>query len=349
MKKAPPIRATPTGVSRKPPVLLVYAAALNRELVTDAHRTRLAALCHVLDPKPVPGFDDPRALPHLGEVEILLTGWGCPPLDEDVLERMPNLRGAFHAAGTVKNHVTPACFRRGVRVTSAAYANAIPVAEFTVAAIVLANKKVFRASRLYRQVKGFRLWSREFPGIGNHDKVVGIVGASRIGRMVMERLRGFDLSVLVHDPFLDDAEARALGAELCELDDLLERSDVVSLHAPSLPATRQMIDRRRLGLLRDGATLINTARGALVDSDALTEELVAGRIEAVLDTTEPEVLPDDSPLYDLENVFLTPHIAGSQGTETRRMLDLALDEIERFVRGQRLEHEVLADDWDRIA
>ncbi|MBW2313129.1 MAG: hydroxyacid dehydrogenase [Deltaproteobacteria bacterium] len=336
-------------MSEKPPVLLVYAEGLNRQLVTDAHRARLAGLCRVLEPEPVPNFDDPRALPHLDTVEILLTGWGCPPLDEAALDRVPNLRGAFHAAGTVKNHVKPACFDRGVRITSAAYANAIPVAEFTVAAIVMANKKGFRAQRLYREVKGFRLWSKEYPEIGNHGKTVGIVGASRIGRMVIDRLQAFDVDLLVYDPYLDAAEARGLGAEPCELDDLLGRSDVVSLHAPSLPATRHMIDRRRLGLMNDGAVLVNTARGALVDHEALTDELVSGRIEAVIDTTEPELLPADSPLYDLDNVFLTPHIAGSQGTETRRMLDLALDEIERFVRGEPLQHEVRREDWDRVA
>jgi len=336
-------------MSDSPPVLLVYAAPLSPQLVTQAHRERLAGLCRVLEPEPVPHFDDPRALPHLDAVEILLTGWGCPPLDAKTLDRMPRLRGAFHAAGTVKNHVTPACFERGVRVTSAAYANGIPVAEYTVALIVLANKRIFRASRLYREVKGFRLWSREYPGIGNHDKTVGIVGASRIGRMVIERLQGFDLRVLVYDPYLDEAEARALGAEPCGLDDLMARSDVVSLHAPSVPATRHVIDRERLARMKDGAILVNTARGALVEHEALTAELVSGRIDAVLDTTEPEVLPADSPLYDLENVFLTPHIAGSQGTETRRMLDLALDEIERFVHGQPLRHEVRAEDWDRIA
>jgi phosphoglycerate dehydrogenase-like enzyme len=336
-------------MSRKPPVLLVYAAALNRSLVTEAHRERLARLCSVLDPEPVSGFDDPRAAPHLDSLEILLTGWGCPPLDAAALDRMPKLRGVFHAAGTVKNHVTPACFERGIRVTSAAFANGIPVAEFTVAAIVLANKKAFRANRLYREVKGFRLWSQEYPGIGNHDKVVGIVGASRIGRMVMERLRGFDLRLLVHDPYLDADEARALGAEPCELDDLLARSDVVSLHAPSVPATRHMIDRRRLGLLRDGAVFVNTARGALVDHDALGDELVSGRIDAVLDTTDPEVLPADSPLYDLPNVFLTPHIAGAMGNETQRLSALALDEIERLARGEPLRHEVRREDLSRIA
>ena len=336
-------------MSETPPTLLLYAEGLNRGLVTVAHRERLAGLCELLEPEPVANFEDGRAVPHLDRVEVLITGWGCPRLDAPALDRVPKLRAAFHAAGTVKNHVTPACFERGIRVTSAAHANAIPVAEFTVAAIVLANKRAFRAQRRYRELKSFRLWSHEFPGIGNYEKVVGLVGASRIGRMVIERLRGFDLQVLLHDPYVSAEEARTLGVEACALDDLLRRADVVSLHAPSLPETRQLIDRRRLALLRDGAVLVNTARGALVDQEALTIELVSGRIEAVIDTTEPEILPTSSPLYHLDNVFLTPHIAGSQGTETHRMLDLALDELERFVRGQPLEHEVRREDWDRIA
>jgi len=110
-----------------------------------------------------------------------------------------------------------------------------------------------------------------------------------------------------------------------------------------------MIDARRLTLLRDGALFVNTARGALVDTTALTRELESGRIDAVIDTTDPEILPADSPLYDLDNVFLTPHIAGSLGAETRRMLDAALGEAERFVRGDPLHEEVQAKDWERIA
>jgi phosphoglycerate dehydrogenase-like enzyme len=123
----------------------------------------------------------------------------------------------------------------------------------------------------------------------------------------------------------------------------------VTLHAPSLPETRHLLDRRRLALLRDGAVLVNTARGALVDGAALEAELVSGRIDAVIDTTEPEVLPASSPLFDLPNVFLTPHIAGAMGTETRRLAALALDEIERLARGEPLAHEVRLADLPRIA
>ena len=336
-------------MSGRPRALVVLAPALNRGLFEPAHRERLRAHCELAASEPLADFDAELAGDALSEVELLVTGWGCPRLDGATLDRMPRLQAAFHAAGTVKNHVTPACFERGIRVTSAAAANAIPVAEFTVAAILLANKRAFRAQRRYRELRQFRLWSQEFPGLGNRAKTVGIVGASRIGRLVLERLAPFDLELLVTDPFLDEDGARALGATHCDLDELLERSDVVSLHAPALPETKAMIDAAALARMRDGAILVNTARGALVDGSALERELVSGRLDAVIDTTEPELLPADSPLYELDNVFLTPHIAGSQGDETQRMIDLALDELERFVRGAPLEHEVRAEDWDRIA
>jgi phosphoglycerate dehydrogenase-like enzyme len=336
-------------MSRRPTVVLAMAPALTPDLFDDALRERLRSLAEVPDAEPLVRFDDARADRLLPAAEVLLTGWGCPRVDEAVLAKAPRLRALLHAAGTVKGHVDPACWARGVRVSSAAAANAIPVAEYTVAAILFAGKRVFRLQRRYRELRALRLWPREAPGLGNFQRVVGIVGASRVGRLVLERLRPYDLTLLVSDPTLDPAEARALGAEPAELDALLCRSDVVSLHAPLLPETRNLIDRRRLGLLRDGAVLVNTARGALVDPFALEEILVSGRIDAVLDTTEPEVLPADSPLYELPNVFLTPHVAGAMGTETRRLAALALDELERWVRGEPLRHEVRLEDLTRVA
>ncbi len=335
--------------SDRPITVLAWAPVLTPDLFTAAHHARLATLVEVCDPQPLTRFDDARAAELLARAEILLTAWGSPRIDAAVLARAPHLAAIIHAAGTVKGHVDPACFERGVRVSSAAMANAVPVAEFTLAAILLAGKRAFRLQRRYAEVRNYRLWWNEVPPIGNYQKVVGIVGASRIGRLVLQHLRAFDFTVLVADPYLSAADAEALGAEKVELDDLLCRSDVVSLHAPSLPETQHLLDARRLALLRDGAVLINTARGALVDGDALQRELVAGRIDAVIDTTDPEILPADSPLYELPNVFLTPHIAGAMGTETQRMATLALDEIERFASGEPLAHEVKLEDLARIA
>lgn len=333
----------------RPTVVLAMAPALTPELFTPALRARLAALAEVPDAEPLTRFDDERAARLLAGADVLLTGWGSPRIDADVLARTPRLRAILHAAGTVKGHVDEAAWARGVRVSSAAAANAIPVAEYTVAAILFAGKRVFRLQRRYRELRGFRLWWNETPPIGNCGRTIGIVGASRIGRLVLERLRPFGFTLLVSDPTLDEAGARALGAELLALDELLARADVVSLHAPLLPETRGLLDRRRLALLRDGAVLINSARGGLVDHAALTDELVAGRIDAVIDTTEPEVLPADSPLYELPNVFLTPHVAGAMGNETQRLLALALDELERLAEGRPLAHEVRREDLALVA
>jgi phosphoglycerate dehydrogenase-like enzyme len=336
-------------MAKRHTVVLVLAPAIAPGLVRPDHLERLRALCEVPDPEPLPNFDDPRAGALLARAEILLTGWGCPPLTPEVLAAAPELRAIFHAAGTVKNHVTDACWERGLVVSSAASANAIPVAEYTLAAILFANKRVLQLQQRYRQVRQFRLWAREEPGLGNYRKRVGIVGASRIGRRVIQLLHPFDLEVWVSDPHFEVALAEELGARLVPLDELIAGCDVVSLHAPSLPETHHLLDRRRLALLPDGSTLINTARGALVDHEALEQELVSGRISAVIDTTDPEVLPADSPLYELPNVLLTPHIAGALGDETGRMVDLALDEIERFAGGEPLQHEVRREDMGRIA
>jgi phosphoglycerate dehydrogenase-like enzyme len=291
----------------------------------------------------------PVAGARLERAEIILSGWGCPPVDEHVLEAAPALRAIVHAGGGVSGHVTAACWERGILVSTAAAANVAPVAEYTLAMILLANKAADRMARAYRERRARVDLLAEFPTVGNFGKTVGIVGASRIGRRVIELLRPFQLDVLVSDPYLDADAARRLGVDRRELDELLAASDVVSLHAPALPSTRHMIDARRLALLRDGATLINTARGSLVDQDALVAELASGRIDAVLDVTEPEVLPPDSPLYAMANVVLTPHVAGALGVEVRRLGDAAIEEIERYAAGEPFAHPVTAADLGRIA
>ncbi|MFE4635353.1 hydroxyacid dehydrogenase [Streptomyces sp. NPDC056773] len=276
----------------------------------------------------------------LREAEVLLTGWGCPPLTERALELLPALRAVVHTAGSVKGLMTEAAWRRGLTVTSAAEANARPVAEYTVAAIVFANKRVLTTARAYRETRAQLNPLKLYPGIGNYGRTVGVIGASRIGRLVIELLRSYDVHVLVHDPYLDGDEARALGVEPVHLDELMGRSDVVTVHAPQTPETHHLIDTRRLALMRDGATLINTARGTLVDTGALTAELVSGRLHAVLDVTHPDVLPAGSPLYDLPNVLLTPHIAGSLGNELGRLAACAAGELERYARGLPFAHAV---------
>ncbi|MFI6743169.1 hydroxyacid dehydrogenase [Nonomuraea sp. NPDC050451] len=228
-------------------------------------------------------------------------------------------------------------------MSSAADANAVPVAEYTLAVILLANKAVPALAREYRAGRaamGLIDLIEEFPGIGNYGKTVGLVGASRIGRRVAELLRPFDLEVLVSDPYLDETGAAALGARRVALDELFRACDVVSLHAPATQQTLGMVTAAHLAAMRPGATLVNTARGSLVDQDALVAELRRGRIWAVLDVTEPEITPPGSPLWDLPNVILTPHVAGSLGTELVRLGSHAVDEVARVLAGMPLRHAV---------
>lgn len=296
----------------------------------------------------VQDFTDPVAADALARADVLITGWGCPRLDADVLSAAPRLRTVLHAAGSVRSLVGDAVWERGITVSSAVTGNALPVAEYTLAMILLCGKEAFEHRERFRATHAYPP-PAETAAMGNVGRRVGVIGASRVGRRLLELLRPFDFTVLLHDPYVSPAEAAALGAELLSLDDLLRHSDIVSLHAPDIPDTYRMLDRARLGLIRDGGVLINTSRGALVDPDALTDEVVSGRLRAVLDVTEPEPLPAGSPLYRLPNVFLTPHIAGSLGNELERLGRIVVEELERVVAGVGLEHEVRYADMARVA
>lgn len=284
----------------------------------------------------------------LAEAEVLVTGWGCPRLDAELLRLAPRLGFIAHAAGTVKTFIDPLVLRRGVRVSSAADANAIPVAEFTFAAIVFGAKRAFTLAHRYRTSGAKRDFSG-LPWVGTHRITIGVIGLSRIGRRVLGLLRGLDAEVLVYDPYADPAEVTALGGHPTDLDTLVRRSQVVTLHAPDLPETYRMLDRKRLAMLPDGAVVVNTARGALIDQEALLEEVTTGRLDAILDVSDPEPLPPGHPLFALPNVFLTPHLAGAQGNELARLADSALDEVARYTAGSPLLHEVHADELGRIA
>ncbi|CCK25344.1 2-hydroxyacid family dehydrogenase [Streptomyces davaonensis JCM 4913] len=346
-----PLNTAPLNAPR-PHTLLAMGAQIHRQLLADAEtETALSRLHTVAQADTTTAVTDltttdPR---ELASAEVLFTHWGAPLLTEEALTLMPRLRAVVHAAGSVKHHVTDAVWRRGIAVSSAAAANALPVAEFTLAAILFAGKRVLDVAHTYAATRTRPDLLPYYSGHGNYHRTVGIVGASRIGRRVIELLRPFDLDVLLHDPYVDAHRARALGVKPAGLDELVRHSDVVSIHAPQLPETHHMFDTRRLALMKDGATLVNTARGDLVDTDALTAHLVTGRLHAVLDVTEPDVPPADSPLYTLPNVLLTPHIAGSLGNELGRMTDWAVDEVARYAQGLPLAHEVAPDELIRSA
>jgi phosphoglycerate dehydrogenase-like enzyme len=300
-------------------------------------RVHIASLVEVLAP-PMTRDELLARAELLARLEVLLTGWGAPALDAAFLRRTPKLRAVFYGAGSVKPIVSDALFERGVVLTTANTALAKPVAEYTVAQVILCLKRVWQTAQDTRLRRGH---PPRVAGPGAFGSTIGIVSLGAIGRLVLRKLQAMDVRVVAYDPCLSGPEAAALGVPLCSLEELFARSDVVTLHTPWLPETENLVGGRHFRAMKPGASFINTARGAVVNEPEMVAVLRARPdLFAVLDVTWPEPPPADSPLYDLPNVVVTPHIAGAMGLECRRMGRMMAEELERFVRGEPLQGQV---------
>lgn len=318
--------------SQRPSALVVMSPPHLAELVfAGGLAAELTGLVDIPGGEVLADLDSAMTSSMLADVEILITGWGCPPITPEVLEAAPQLRAVVHAGGAAATLFTEQSSAKDLYLSNAGEPNALPVAEYTIAMILLAGKDATAAERLYRERRTYLDREVEFAHTGNFGRTVGVVGASRVGRQVLRLLSHFDLEVLLHDPY---ADAGQLGVEGVALAELMQRSDVVTLHQPVTPETVGMIGRDELALLRDGATLINTARGEVIDQDALVAELERGRLRAVLDVSTPDPLPRDHPLWDVPHLTITPHIAGSTGSELSRLGRHVVDEVARIVAGQ---------------
>ena len=291
-----------------------------------------------------------RANPEvMRDMEILMTSWSCPTIDAEFLSRAPNLRAIFYGAGTIKRVATAEMWSRGIRITHAADANAISVAQLCVGQILLSLKGVWREIERVGRERRFVDKSRDYAGL--YRSRVGLIGMGLIGRHVCRLLQPFDPKILVVDPAIDEEKAADLGARLVDLETLFRTSQVVSLHAPWLPETEGLVNRRLLELMPPYSTFINTARGALVCEEDLCAVLRARPdITALLDVTYPEPPAQDSALYDLPNVVMTPHIAGAIGAnDTRRLGESMLDELRLYLSTGELRWEVTPDRLAKMA
>lgn len=285
----------------------------------------------------------------LREVEYLFTSWGAPTLNAANLALMPKLRAVFYAAGSIKHVVTDDFWARNIPICSAWAANAVPVTEFTFAQIILAMKQVHRFPAIMRAARN-RAKPVPYEGVGTFGTTVGLVSLGQIGRRVATMLRQLDVKVIAYDPFCPPHVAKELGVTLVSLEEVFARSRVVSLHAPWLKETEGLVTGALLSSMPPGGTFINTARGAIVNEPEMIAVLQARQdLTAVLDVTWPEPAPADSPLYDLPNVFMTPHIAGSEQGECARMGRFMIDEYHRFLHGEPLQWSVSREAAARMA
>lgn len=270
-------------------------------------------------------------------VDVILGGWGMPVLDVEFLRKAPNLRAVFYAAGSVRGFMTPEAWARGLSVTTAAQANSETTAEFTFSLVLFSLKHGWHFVRNPRVAWRDAHAHRDIPGL--YGSRIGLVSFGRVARRLADLLRHLPVEVVGWDPVQSDETLLEHGVRPCDLATIFRTSHVVSLHVPWLPETENLIDRDLLDSMQPGATLVNTSRGAVLDEDALIEVLRRRpELTAVLDVTREEPPAADSPLYELPNVILTPHIAGAYGPECQRLGACAVDELLRFAEGQPLSH-----------
>lgn len=271
-------------------------------------------------------------------IETIFSTWYMPLFNEEEIQRhMPNLKRIFYIAGSVKYFAIP-FLNTGVRIFSASNANAVPVAEFTVSQIILANKGYFQAQRIckwptwkfgYNRAKAISESKS-----GNYKSKIGILGCGSVGSKVAELLKGYSLTTYVYDPYITDEKASKLNVKKVLLENIFEECDVISNHLPDIPETKGLINYTLLSKMKDTATFINTGRGNQVDEKALNKVLKRNpQMCALLDVTSHEPLRPWSPLYWRNNIFITPHIAGSQSFEFYRMVEYILQTFENFSNG----------------
>ncbi|MNH96950.1 Glycerate dehydrogenase [compost metagenome] len=267
--------------------------------------------------------------------EVVITSWGCPPLDAEILDQAPNLKAVLHAAGSVKPVVTPELWQRGIQVTSGASILSRGVGETALGLTIMSLKNIWRVAE---ETKRSGWWGFAKDDTRNsiremYGSTIGCIGAGNAGRHYVKLLKHFQVEVLLADPTYTKEQAQELGATLVTLEELLSRSDVVTVLAPEIPATYRMINDERLGLMKEGATLVNLARGSLIDEDALIRHLRTNRISACLDVTDPEPPTLDHPFRHLPNVILTGHIAGAVNNGLLAIGEFIVDEWDRLHQG----------------
>ena len=276
----------------------------------------------------------------IGDADVYMTCWGSPRLTAAILEKAPRLRLLAHLAGTVTPLVSDAVWQRGVRVVSANAYLAESTAEGAFAYILAAQRDIPAYSRALSAEKRWK--SAEAVSYGLLGKTVGVVSYGAVARNLIRYLQPFGVRILIYDIVpIPEEDKQKYGMEQVSLEALFSTADIISVHTPLNPATEHMIGKELFDLIREGALFVNTARGAVLDQNALEQALVAGRFRAALDVYEKEPPAPDCRLYGLPNVLMMPHMAGPTLDFRARMAEAVIRECADFIdRGLPLSHEI---------
>ena len=286
----------------------------------------------------------------LGEVEVLFGAWGFPMMSPEEVGLFAKLERVFYAAGSTKYFGIP-FLERGIGLCSSKKTNGEHVANFCFAQMLLAAKGYFHSLLAYRDAESYerqKKQNRKVKGLARTE--VGLIGCGEIARKLIALLLAQECRVFVHDPFVSGEEAKAMGIEKASIEKIFERCEIVSNHLPDLPKLSKAIGYSQLVKMPENSVFINTGRGGQIDNEGLCSALKERPdVIALLDVTEPEPPPSDSHFFNYENIFLTPHIAGCIGEETKALVIEAIESSERWLEGLPLDNTEKLELYDRNA
>lgn len=286
---------------------------------------------------------------NLKDTDIIFSTWGMPELTkEEINTYFPNLKALFYGAASVQKFARP-FLELGIKVFSAWHADAVAVAEYTVATILLASKGFFNL--LDRTKKDFRTakeYLDNYPGLYNSK--IGILGYGAIGSLVIDMLKQYKVQIFLSSTSVTKEKAKEIGVTLSTMEEIFKTCDVVSNHIADNENTIGIIKKDYLLSMKPFSSFINTGRGRQVNEEGLIKKLESDEsFTAILDVTYPEPLPRDSKLLTLRNCFLSPHMAGSQKNEVQRLGDYIADEFVRYMNNDTLKYEVKTEMLKKMA
>ncbi len=279
--------------------------------------------------------------------EVIITSWSSPKISKEILDLCPDLKLVLHAAGSIKPIMSDEYLAKKIPISNSACAIGEGVAETALGFALSACKGFYQLNA--NTSKGLWEHSRDLIVKDFYDIKVGVISGGFVGRHMVKLLKNFHVDILMYDPILSKEQIEEIGATKVELNELMAESDVVTIHAPSIPATDNMINKDNLALMKEGAVLINTSRGSVINEADLIAELHRHRIFACIDVTNPEPPLADNELRFMDNVVLTPHIAGTVTNGLKRIALHVCEELERFNRGEKLKAGVNLDNLSQLA
>ncbi len=333
---------------QKVSVLITVPRPLRDIILTDEALAKLRSFANVTMNDDGHDWKGEELAAKLPGMDAVITGWGITRLTPEVLAGADKLRLLAHSAGSVKGFVTDAVFDKGIAVTHSAGRIADSVAEYT---LLMAMVGLRKPHEYDRRMKNGEQWpaSRGAPLYEIAGRKVGLLGMGYVGRRTARLFNAVGADVWVFDPYLSEEQAKELGVHKAELHDVLSTCPVISDHLPVTDETHHMLGAKEFALIQDGAVFVNSARSWTIDEPALIKELATGRFWAAVDVFDKEPMPLDHPLRKMDNVMITPHLAGITVDSLQDLVATVIDETERFFAGKPMCYQVTKDMLARMA